>query len=130
MAYADFTFYSTQYLGTAISESAFPQLALRASAVIDQITFGRAASDTENTTAIKNAMCAVAEAIQTLDTEGNASFISSETVGSHSVTYSSAAVQRTENETYAFAANLWLANTGLMFAGFFSGEYGSTLDAP
>jgi hypothetical protein len=44
--YADYTFYTDDYLGTAIAEADFPALALRATAVIDAITFGRAATDT------------------------------------------------------------------------------------
>lgn len=131
MAYADFTFYSTQYLGDAITESAFPQLALRASAVIDQLTFGRATSETvaANILAIKYAMCAVAEEIQTIDAEYLIAGIKSETVGSHSVTYiESNTSSQTSNERYAFHAGLWLGNTGLLFAGFASGEYGGTLD--
>ena len=53
MAYADFTYYSTSYLGNVIAETDFSRLALRASAVIDQLTFSRATSDTDNTIAIK-----------------------------------------------------------------------------
>ena len=75
MAYADFTYYENTYLGTTIAEADFPRLALRASAVIDQITFGRAATDTTNVNAIKNAMCAVAEEIQNQEAAGGAAGI-------------------------------------------------------
>ena len=132
--YADFTFYSTQYLGTAIAESAFPQLALKASAVIDRLTFGRvapivtAATDTVTIIKIKLAVCAVAEAIQTFEASGSTDGISSETVGSHSVTYTQhASKQLTELQKYINAARLWLDGTYLMFGGFNSGEYGGTL---
>lgn len=128
MAYADFTYYTTSYLGTAIAETAFPQLALRASAIIDRITFGRAALDTTNTTAIKNAMCAIAEEIQTITDEVTTGYITSETVGSHSVTYaSSVSSTLSDNDRYFAAANLWLESTFLMFGGFNSGEYGGTI---
>jgi len=124
MAYADFTYYENTYLGTTIAEADFPRLALRASAVIDQITFGRAATDTDNTNAIKNAMCAVAEEIQTIDNSTNADYVTSESQGRYSVTYDASIVDtRSDTQRHQDAANVWLANTGLMFAGFASGEY-------
>jgi len=125
-AYADFTYYATSYLGTAIAESDFPQLALRASAVIDQITFGRAATETVAATIvkIKNAMCAVAEEIQTAEADGNIDGIVAETVGSHSVTYAETATkQLTARDKYSYAAQLYLGDTGLMFRGFADDEY-------
>ena len=126
MAYADFTYYSATYLGTTIAEADFPRLALRASAVIDQITFGRAATDTTNTTAIKNAMCAVAEEIQTQDAAGNVDGITSESQGRYSVSYGSNSSKTKSNQSkLEDAAKVWLANTFLLFGGFNSGEYGS-----
>lgn len=134
MAYADFTFYSTQYLGTAIAESDFPALALKASAVIDRITFGRTAAivdaDTETTTitAIKNAMCAIAEEIQTIAAEEVTGYIISETVGSHSVHYASGYTStQSTNDRLASAANLWLESTFLLFGGFNTDEYGGVV---
>ena len=134
-SYADFTFYSTQYLGTAITESAFPQLALKASAVIDRITFSRtaaivtAATDTTTIISVKMAMCAIADEIQTIANEVATGYITSETVGSHSVSYTSYYTSSlTDNDRYLIAAKLWLDGTFLMFGGFNSGEYGGTVD--
>lgn len=128
--YADYTFYSTQFLGTVITESAFPQLALRASAVIDQITFGRAATDTENTTAIKNAMCAVAEELNAQDAVSGADGIQSESQGQYSVSYFEHSSRSKSNQAkLQSAASVWLANTALMFAGFSAGEYGGESDS-
>jgi hypothetical protein len=125
-AYADFTYYSGTYLGTAISEASFPALALKASAVIDQITFGRAATDTENETAIKNAMCAVAEELQKQDAQGGADGIASESQGNYSVSYTTTSNKSKSNtQKLQDVARLWLANTYLMFAGFNSDEYGA-----
>src|SRR4030067_401524 len=108
MSYADYTFYTGTYLGTAIASADFAALALRASAVIDRITFQRAAAivtaatDTTTIDLIKKAMCAVAEEIQTIAAEGTSgSVISAETVGSHSVTYAvSSAQYLTDNQRY------------------------------
>jgi hypothetical protein len=130
-AYADFEFYEDDFLGTAIAAVDFARLALRASAVIDQITFNRAAAvitaDTDETTitAIMMATCAVAE---TLSQEDGSSgrVVQSERIGSHSVTYADA---RTTHSARREAASLWLESSGLMFAGFYSGEYSGSLDA-
>lgn len=128
MAYADYTFYLTQFLGTAITEADFPALALRASAVIDQITFGRAADDTDNTTAIKNAMCAVAEELQRQVQSGGRDGISSESQGRYSVSFFAHSQNaKSSSAKLQDAARVWLANTGLMFAGFASGEYTSDI---
>lgn len=126
MAYADYTYYANSFLGTAIAESNFPALANRASAVIDQITFGRAASDTTNANAIKNAMCAVAEELQKQDAQKNVDGIASESQGNYSVTYLANSNRSKSNiQKCADAARVWLANTYLMFAGFGTGEYSS-----
>lgn len=129
MAYADYTYYVTSYFGTAIAESAFPQLALRASAVLDQITFGRAADDTENETAIKNAMCAIAEELQKQDAQSGADAITSESQGNYSVTYAANSYRsKSSLARIQSVAASWLANTGLLFAGFNTGEYGHAAD--
>ena len=129
MAYADFTYYEDTFLGTTIAEADFPRLALRASAVIDQITFGRAATDTENTNAIKNAMCAVAEEIQTQEAASNVDGITSESQGQYSVSYGANSNRARSNQRkLEDAAKVWLANTALLFAGFNTGEYGGISD--
>lgn len=133
MAYADYTYYATSFLGTAIAESAFPALALRASAEIDRLTFGRAAVDfaaSTNVAAIKNAMCAVAEELQRQDANANVDGVASESQGNYSVSYL-ASSNRSKSNTQKIqdTANVWLANTYLTFAGFADGEYsGDTTD--
>jgi hypothetical protein len=129
--YADYAYYTGTFLGAAITESAFPALALRASAVIDQITFGRAAVDyaaTTNVNAIKNATCAVAEELERQDAQGNVDGIASESQGQYSVSYLANSNRSKSNlEKQQTVAALWLANTALMFAGFADDEYGSAL---
>lgn len=128
MSYADYTHYSTVYLGTAIAEADFPRLALRASAQIDRVTFNRAAADTDNTTAIKNAMCEVAEELQRQEQNSNVDGVTSESQGQYSVSYGANSNRARSNQTkIEDAAKLWLETTGLMFAGFASGEYGGEL---
>lgn len=127
--YTDYTYYTTTYLGTSIASADFARLALRASATIDQLTFQRAATDTDNTDAIEMATCAVAEEIQQGEADGNADGIASESIGSNSVTYAAHSTkQMTATEKYSIAASLYLGSTGLMFPGFASGEYSGELD--
>ena len=129
MAYADYTYYVTSYFGTAIAESDFPKLAKKASAILDQLTFGRAVSDTENTSAIKDAMCAIAEEISAIENSDSSEYITSESQGQYSVSYAAESVEgRTYMQRYYDAANLWLNGTYLLFAGFNSGEYGGSID--
>ena len=124
-AYVDYTYYTNTYLGTAIASTDFARLALRASAVIDQVTFNRAASDTENTNAIKDATCAVAEELQRELADGGSDAVQSESIGNYSVTYSIGASKiMTMQQKREEAARLYLGNTGLMFKGFACGEYG------
>ena len=130
MAYADYAFYSSTYLGTAIASADFPRLAARASAVIDRITFGRAAAvitaetPAATVTAIKNAVCAVADEIQKSEASGGA--VQSERVGNYSVTYLS---QKSDEKRQIDAAALYLWNTDLMYRGFTEGEL-SEQDTP
>lgn len=138
-AYVDFAYYEETYLGTAIAPADFSRLALRASAVIDQLTSSgsgsRAATvvdadeDATLIDAIQMATCAVAEEYQATEDEGGAAGIQSESVGSLSVTYADYSTrQRTIMQRYTAAAALYLASTGLMYRGFASGEYGGTID--
>lgn len=131
MAYADYTYYVTSYLGTAIAESDFPHLALRASVAIDEMTFGRAELETDsgNIDKIKKAMCAVAEELQRQDQANGTDGIVSESQGRYSVAYAANSNKtRTNTQKLYDAARVWLANTYLLFAGFNSGEYGGVSD--
>lgn len=129
-AYADYTYYTTTYLGSAIASADFAALALRASAVLNRLTFGRAAvvvaadDDADTIDLIQMATCAVADELQTQASE--AGMIQSETVGRHSVTYVTGSV-RSLYQRQSDAAQLYLAGTELMYRGFASGEYGGSL---
>jgi hypothetical protein len=120
-SYVDFTYYSTTYLGTAITEAAFPQLALRASAIIDNLTFQQAADQTDADVIdlIKMATCAVAETMQTINDNGEVGGIKSESVGSHSVTYAdNAETMKSISQKYSDSAATYLISTNLMYRGF------------
>ena len=136
MAYADYEYYTTTYLGTAIKEDDFPRLALRASSFLDYYTQGRAAKNSD-LDALKMACCAVAEQYQYIDTaqalaqksltsslESDGE-LQSQTVGSWSKTYRSggdsaqqalSSVQSAQAALGALAQQ-YLAGTGLLYRG-------------
>lgn len=136
MAYADYEYYTTTYLGAAIKEDDFPRLALRASSFLDYYTQGRAAKNSD-LDALKMACCAVAEQYQYIDTAQalaqkslSASLesdgeLQSQTVGSWSKTYRSggdsaqqalSSVQ-TAQATLSSIAQQYLDGTGLLYRG-------------
>lgn len=134
-SYITYTYYTTTYLGSQIASVDFAALALRASAVIDQITFNRAASiitandPVETVDAIQMATCAIADELQTMGTSnGLGGGIQSESIGSNSVSYKNGApATLTDKEKLTRVAGLYLSNTELLFKGFASGELGGTL---
>lgn len=102
MTYADYLYYATNFLGTAIAESAFPALANKASAYVDYVTMGRAKNATGDTAeAVKNAVCALAEVLQDGEKLNSVSIdaerqVSSETVGGWSRSFGSKSVSATD----------------------------------
>jgi len=132
-AYATYKYYTDTFLGTAIAEADFDALALRASEHIDRMTFHRAedVTDEDDLDSLAMANCAVAEEIQLVNQEGSQGGIKSERVGAHSVEYAESNVKMLSvTARYENAARLYLENTegNLLYKGFASGEYGSTLD--
>lgn len=128
-AYADYTYYSGTYLGTAIDSSIFPRLALKASAVIDLLTFNRSAAyitadtDADTIDLIQMATCAVAEELYNEELNGSQDGIASERVGNYAITYSATArSMMTIDQRRLNAASLYLGNSGLMYMGFLSEE--------
>ena len=133
--YASFTWYEDSYLGTLVASTDFDALELRASKQIDRLTFNRVADiieageDEDETDAIKNATCAVVDELYNQSQADSDKAIKSESVGGHSVSYvDNADLNRTQLEKIREAAKLWMASTRLMYPGFYTGEYGGSLD--
>ena len=136
MAYADYEYYTTTYLGTAIKEDDFPRMALRANSFLDYYTQGRAAQNAD-LDALKMACCAIAEQYQYIDTAqslaqkslsaslDSGGELQSQTVGSWSKTYRSggeSAQQALSSVQTAQAAlgaivQQYLSGTGLLYRG-------------
>lgn len=136
MAYANYEYYTSTYLGTAIKEDDFPRLSMRASSFLDYYTQGRAAQNAD-LDALKMACCAIAEQYQYVDTAQslaqkslttsleNDGELQSQTVGSWSKTYRSggetaqqaATAAQTAQVSLAAAARQYLDGTGLLYRG-------------
>lgn len=85
--YADYVFYVGKFGGKAIKEDVFDGAILKASAVLDEITFGRIKEPTDD---IRFAACAIAEKMVTISqalNESNGGAVSSEKNGDVSKTY-------------------------------------------
>ncbi len=104
MQYVDYDFYANVYLGNAIAPEDFPRLSARASEYIYGLTRGLCEKvPQEQRDAVQRAVCAVAEVLQDEQRMTARSFsaektVSSETVGSHSVSYGSPSLSGAEVE--------------------------------
>lgn len=137
MVYATFEYYISAYMGTTISETAFPRFAMRASAFLDYYTQGRAAQN-HDLEALKMACCALAEQYQVIEQaqalanknlsaamESDGGEVQSETVGSWSKSYRSggdsagaaASVASNAQASLAAVARQYLAGTWLLYRG-------------
>lgn len=129
MSYITYAYYTDTFHGSKLSASNFDEYALRASATIDQLCFDRVAdiiddgTETEDIEKIKLATCAVADALLTSDGEGSSGEVQSESVGQYSVTYVAGST-KSPTRKLQDTAKLYLGRTGLMFPGFYIGEYG------
>ena len=111
--YADFAFYRDTYLGL-LTEEVFNRLSVRATAEIDRLTFGRAATATEGALhAVKLAQCAVVDELAYMEQGGE---ITSESNDGVSRSYA-AGVARSKSQRIADAARVYLNMTSLCFAG-------------
>lgn len=120
MIYADFEYYRDVFHGTKIKEQAeFEGLAVKATADLDRLTFGRIDPEAPISEAVKNAMCAIAETRKAY--ESGEAGIASASIGKKSVTYANADKQTYEKDSYK-AAYPFLINTGLLYRGFYPGE--------
>lgn len=134
--YVDYAFYVDTYKGDEdMGPDGFDRLAMLASKQIDRFTFQRVVTiisdddPADEVTAIKMATCAVIDELYKQEQEfheGKA--IKSESVGGHSVSYAdNPDIKRSMLERQREAAQVWLEETHLMFPGFNTGEYGTSV---
>ena len=107
--YADYPFYRGQYFGKKLTEEEFQSFIISASALIDEMTNGRAAAHSDMDE-IRYAACAVCEQMHLNDKHAG---IASETVGKVSRTY----ITQKSRQLCMDAARAYLTNTGLLITG-------------
>lgn len=118
MIYADFEYYRDVFHGTKIKEQAeFEGLAVKATADLDMLTFGRINPEAPISEAVKNAVCAVAEE---LSRQEQGPEKASESVGKQSVSY--VASGKSNAQKCYDAAYPFLINTGLLYRGLLQEE--------
>lgn len=106
MAYATYQYYVGTY-GGSMSEANFTLFSRRASAEIDRLTNGRAA-ESDYTTELANACCAISDTLAERGTDG--AVVSASNDG-YSETYSGT---KSRAQRIYGAAMLYLGNTGLL----------------
>lgn len=126
MMYADYGYYVSEFGGNIVPESDWQMAATKASRFIDQLT-GYRAAEMADSDAVKLATCAAAEVSykynqydkKAMSTAG----VSSESVGSYSVSYSGTTAETLEirNTEMTNAAAPYLMTTGLLYKGVYCG---------
>ena len=109
--YATYDDYVGLYQGTVLEPTDWSPYVREASALVDQLTYGRLQRGAPVTDPVKMAVCGAAESLFQSDKEVQAVSpgIKSETVGSHSVTYEDANIITARRRAQAIdAINLYL----------------------
>lgn len=118
--YADYHFYTTEYKGSLIPETAFAEQAREASVYLDYITHNHIptiALPEAVLVKVKMAMCAVAEVCYKQITDETPT-VSSESVGNHSKSYAVANKGFVERQHEKLVkAKTYLHGTGLLYGG-------------
>lgn len=136
MIYADYSYYTSAFLGNAIAEENFLRLATQASRYIDYITQNRAEKNAD-LTVVKDCCCALAERYQAINTAqdlaqkslaagaADGAEVQSESVGSWSRSYRSVGdisremaeiEEKGKSELYS-TAQQYLSHSGLLYRG-------------
>lgn len=108
-----YAYYRDEYKGT-MPEDDFNRLSRRASAYIDNITFGRAGRNNMEKiqNKVKDACCAIADVLYQKEQGGE---LTAQTVGSWSKHFASSG--KTLDQKQYEVAEIYLATTGLMYRG-------------
>ena len=115
--YADYAYYTKSYLGTEITAGKFGPNMLAASALIDQLTFGRIHRLDTVPESVKRAACAAAECLYQNEVRAERE-ITSESNDGYSVTYSTGGTQKDATANAVAKIRSFLASTGLLYRGF------------
>lgn len=116
--YVDYKYYKETYRGNKVPENRFEAVEMKAEAVLHMITFDRVKRLPEIPDEVKRAICAMAETA--FQEEKKTPGVKSENIDGFSVTYAdsgnSTGADGMRTAMYQ-SANIYLANTGLLFKG-------------
>lgn len=115
--YADYAYYTKNYLGTEITAEKFGPNILVASALIDRLTFGRIQRLDAVPEPVKRAACAAAECLYQNEVRASRE-IASENNDGYSVTYATGGTQKDATANAVAKIRSFLAPTGLLYRGF------------
>ena len=110
MSYVDFTYYSEVFGGELIPQRLFARFELKASAYLDNLTFGNIPKPCDDK--VKAAICEMSEAFYCEDERRN---IHSEEHDGYGVVYEESDL----NEKLEDIANIYLASTGYLYGGIY-----------
>lgn len=115
MAWVDWNYWANEYRGGQIGQEEFYRLEAAARRYVDRQTFGRI-DPAQLTDSIKNAVCAVIEAMTANEQGGG---LSAESIGEYSVSYVSGISKApTEGQRLKEALRLHLGDSGLLYRGY------------
>ena len=115
--YADYAYYTKDYLGTEITAEKFGPNILAASALIDRLTFGRIHRLDTVPESVKRAACAAAECLYQNEVRAERE-ITSESNDGYSVTYATGGTQKDATAKAVAKIRFYQASTGLLYRGF------------
>lgn len=119
-SYVDYAFYVDEWKGSLVSEAAFSNFAIKASAEIDRITFYRIRKSEQAMDEVKMAVCAVIDELFKIEAATSESYgKKSETIGKQSVTYDGT-IKKGGAGYYKILRSVavpYLMKTGLLYRG-------------
>jgi len=119
VAYASYTYYCDEYCGTKITdENEFKPYARRASAFVNQATYGRLTSMASDAIPdeVSEATCALIDKMFDLD-NADGRILASESNDGYSVSFRDTGDDQKQRKEFYATVRMYLDNTGLLYRG-------------
>lgn len=115
-SYVAYEYYAESYKGEKLTEDIFPRYAKWASALVDQMTFGRLKDLPEIPDCVRDAICCAAEKRFSFVAKADRD-LKSESNDGYSVSYADAGEEGSLVESIKEDIRIYLSGTGLLFRG-------------
>lgn len=115
-SYVDYEYYTESYKGEKLKEDIFPRYAKWASALVDQMTFGRVKDLQEIPDCVKEAVCCAVEKRFSYEEKADRD-LKSESNDGYSVSYADAGDEGSAVASIMEDIRIYLSGTGLLFRG-------------